>query len=289
MRISALRKLRLDAKGRPVKDDGYDEHAAAVTSTAAVLTGAGYGIPLSWQTEIAHKLPYGYTQYADLTMRAPDTGVPAMLLEVDRVTEPVDELVAKLRRYHDWFKLLAPNAYANKEKAASAARCGGARIPPVVAGLSGDGPRGVRAGGVRVHRPDGRPARQPDRAPGAGRPRLLRQHPAPVGSGHGRRLPPGGACGRHRAGADHRRPAGAELAKGSAHTSELRFMAYDTTPCPALCRGHSNGFLAHRGGPRCLRAVPRGPGAEDEDGTFCTAHQRGPSLRPYCGGGTLGL
>ncbi|MGZ0200593.1 replication-relaxation family protein [Streptomyces sp. RM1] len=118
VRISALRKLRVDAEGRPVKDVGYDEHAAAVTSTAAVLTGAGYGTPLSWQTEIAHRLPYGYTQYADLTMRAPDAGVPAMLLEVDRVTEPVDDLVDKLRRYHDWFELLAPKADANKEKAA---------------------------------------------------------------------------------------------------------------------------------------------------------------------------
>jgi hypothetical protein len=117
VRISALRKLRLDAKGRPVKDDGYDEHAAAVTSTAAVLTGAGYGTPLSWQTEIAHELPYGYTQYADLTMRAPDAGVPAMLLEVDRVNEPVDDLVDKLRRYHDWFELPAPKARTKTEPA----------------------------------------------------------------------------------------------------------------------------------------------------------------------------
>lgn len=118
VRISALRKLEYDDEGRPVEADGYDEHAAAVTSTAAVLTGAGYGTPLSWQTEIAHKLPYGYTQYADLTMRAPDAGVPAMLLEVDRVTEPVDDLVDKLRRYHDWFELLAPKADADKEKVA---------------------------------------------------------------------------------------------------------------------------------------------------------------------------
>ncbi|MFI5620537.1 replication-relaxation family protein [Streptomyces sp. NPDC051567] len=121
VRISALRKLRLDAKGRPVKNDGYDEHAAAVTSTAAVLTGAEYGTPLSRQTEIAHHLPYGYNQYADLTMRVPDAEVPAMLLEADRVTEPVDELVDKLRRYTDWFELLAPKADANKEKAARGA------------------------------------------------------------------------------------------------------------------------------------------------------------------------
>ncbi|MFI6530708.1 replication-relaxation family protein [Streptomyces uncialis] len=118
IRVSALRKPKFDAQGEPVADDGYDEHAAAVTMTASVLTGAGFGTPVSWQTEIAHRLPYGYTQYADLTMRAPDAGVPAMLLEVDRVNEPVDDLTAKLRRYSDWFELLAPKADKTKEHAA---------------------------------------------------------------------------------------------------------------------------------------------------------------------------
>ncbi|WP_422517135.1 replication-relaxation family protein [Streptomyces sp. 5.8] len=118
VRMSALRKLEFDEDGEPVDGDGFDEHAAAVTMTASVLTGAGFGTPLSWQTEIAHKLPYGYTQYADLTMRAPDAGLPAMLLEVDRVTEPVDDLTAKLRRYSDWFELLAPKADTDGEKAA---------------------------------------------------------------------------------------------------------------------------------------------------------------------------
>lgn len=121
VRISALRKPAFDDDGALVAGDGYDEHAAAVTSAVAVLTGAGFGTPLSWQTEIGHKLPYGYTQYADLTMRAPDAGVPAMLLEVDRVNEPVDDLVAKLRRYTDWFGLLAPKADGNTAKAARGA------------------------------------------------------------------------------------------------------------------------------------------------------------------------
>lgn len=117
-RMSVLRKLQYDDEGEPVDGDGYDEHAAAVTMTASVLTGAGFGTPLSWQTEIAHRLPYGYTQYADLTMRAPDAGVLAMLLEVDRVNEPVDDLTAKLRRYSDWFELLAPKADKDRERAA---------------------------------------------------------------------------------------------------------------------------------------------------------------------------
>ncbi|MFJ9155010.1 hypothetical protein ACIRP7_44865 [Streptomyces sp. NPDC102270] len=38
-----------------------------------------------------------------------------MLLEVDRVNEPVDVLVAKLRRYTEWFELLAPKV--DKDKA----------------------------------------------------------------------------------------------------------------------------------------------------------------------------
>ncbi|MFB7554009.1 replication-relaxation family protein [Streptomyces sp. NPDC056154] len=125
VRVSALRKLEYD-DGEPVTGDGFDEHAAAVTMTAAVLTGAEFGTPLSWQTEISHKLPYGYTQYADLTMLAPDAGVPAMLLEVDRVNEPVDVLVAKLRRYTEWFELLAPKADKDHERAARSYK--GARV-----------------------------------------------------------------------------------------------------------------------------------------------------------------
>ncbi|MFE3583176.1 replication-relaxation family protein [Streptomyces vinaceus] len=137
VRISALCKQKYDTKGKPVPGEGYDEHAAAVTSTAAVLTGAGYGTPLSWQTEIAHRLPYGYTQYADLTMRAPDAGVPAMLLEVDRVHEPVDDLMAKLRRYTDWFELLAPKADAARAQAASGAAVHDFRLWPRIYPLAG--------------------------------------------------------------------------------------------------------------------------------------------------------
>ncbi|MFE3687793.1 replication-relaxation family protein [Streptomyces sp. NPDC059095] len=128
VRMSVLRKLEYDDDGEPVDGEGFDEHAAAVTMTASVLTGAGFGTPLSWQTEIAHKLPYGYTQYADLTMRAPDAGVPAMLLEIDRANEPVDDLTAKLRRYSDWFELLAPKADSDRARAARGAAVHGFRL-----------------------------------------------------------------------------------------------------------------------------------------------------------------
>ncbi|MDX3697976.1 hypothetical protein PV726_49120 [Streptomyces europaeiscabiei] len=44
-----------------------------------------------------------------------------MLLEVDRVNEPVDDLVAKLRRYTEWFELLAPKADNDKARTARGA------------------------------------------------------------------------------------------------------------------------------------------------------------------------
>ncbi|MFI7872377.1 hypothetical protein [Streptomyces salinarius] len=124
--VSALRKLEVDDDGEPVAGDGFDDDAAAVTMTAAVLTGVGFGAPLSWRTEIAHRLLYGYTQYADLTMRAPDAGVPVMLLEVDRVNEPVDVLVDRVRRCTEWFELLAPKADKDREWVARA--FGGVRV-----------------------------------------------------------------------------------------------------------------------------------------------------------------
>ncbi|WP_225824084.1 hypothetical protein [Streptomyces naphthomycinicus] len=89
----------------------------------------------------------GHTQYTDLTMRAPDGGVPAMLLEDDRFTEPVDDVVAKLRRYTDWFDLLAPKADVNREKAARGVTVHDFRLwsrPPDA--FQAGGGRGGRAG-----------------------------------------------------------------------------------------------------------------------------------------------
>ncbi|WP_345680504.1 replication-relaxation family protein [Yinghuangia aomiensis] len=120
MRMSALRPgpPAGGAQERPRGAGGFDAHAAAVTATAAHLIGAGFGTVLSCETEVAHKLPYGYTQYADLVLRAPDAGVPVLLVEVDRGTEPVDELVAKLRRYAEWFRLPATRSGTDVQRAA---------------------------------------------------------------------------------------------------------------------------------------------------------------------------
>ncbi|WP_233436199.1 replication-relaxation family protein [Streptomyces anulatus] len=110
IRVSALRKQKHHPVTGELLAGSYDDHAAAVTSTAAELHRAGIGHRLGFQTEVAHRLAGGYAQRADLVMRAPAAGVPVLLLEIDRRTEDAHDLVHKLRRYWQWGRLLAPDA-----------------------------------------------------------------------------------------------------------------------------------------------------------------------------------
>ncbi|MFI2913908.1 replication-relaxation family protein [Streptomyces sp. PDY-4] len=110
IRVSALRKQEYDPDTGELLGTGYDDHAAAVTLTAAELHRAGIGHRLGFQTEVGHRLGNGFVQRADLVVRAPEAGVPVLLLEIDRRTEDAHDLVAKLRRYWEWGRLLAPDA-----------------------------------------------------------------------------------------------------------------------------------------------------------------------------------
>ncbi len=74
IRVSALRKQEYDPATGELLGTGYDDHAAAVTSTAAELHRAGIGHRLGFQTEIGHRLAGGYVQRADLVVRAPEAG-----------------------------------------------------------------------------------------------------------------------------------------------------------------------------------------------------------------------
>ncbi|MEV7676248.1 hypothetical protein [Streptomyces sp. NPDC088752] len=60
--------------------------------------------------QVMYRLADGYVQRADLVVRAPEAGVPVLLVEVDRRSEDAHELVAKLRRYWEWGRLLAKDA-----------------------------------------------------------------------------------------------------------------------------------------------------------------------------------
>ncbi|MER6162827.1 replication-relaxation family protein [Streptomyces sp. NPDC001868] len=110
IRVSALRKEKYHPDTGELLAGSYDDHAAAVTSTAAELHRAGIGHRLGFATEVPHRLAGGYVQRADLVVRAKAGGVPVMLLEIDRRTEDADDLVHKLRRYWEWGRLLAPDA-----------------------------------------------------------------------------------------------------------------------------------------------------------------------------------
>jgi protein involved in plasmid replication-relaxation len=110
IRVSALREEKYDPVTGELLGSSYDDHAAAVTSTAAELHRAGIGHRLGFQTEIGHRLGNGYVQRADLVVRAPEAGVPVLLVEVDRRTEDAHDLVAKLRQYWEWGRLLPKDA-----------------------------------------------------------------------------------------------------------------------------------------------------------------------------------
>lgn len=110
IRISVLREEKYHPVTGKLLGTSYDDHAAAVTSTAAELHRAGIGHQLGFQTEIGHRLGSSYVQRADLVVRAPEAGVPVMLLEIDRRSEDAHDLVQKLRRYWEWGRLLPKDA-----------------------------------------------------------------------------------------------------------------------------------------------------------------------------------
>ncbi|MDQ0904785.1 hypothetical protein QFZ22_000770 [Streptomyces canus] len=93
IRVSVLREEEYDPVTGELLGTGYDDHAAAVTSTAAELHRAGIGHRLGFQTEIGHRLGNGYVQRADLVVWAPASKVPVLLLEIDRRTEDAHDLV----------------------------------------------------------------------------------------------------------------------------------------------------------------------------------------------------
>ncbi|MFF9345164.1 replication-relaxation family protein [Streptomyces sp. NPDC014773] len=110
IRLSALREKKHHPVTKKLLGAGYDDHAAAVTSTAAELHRAGIGHRLGFATETGHRLGDGYVQRADLVVRVPQAGAPVLLVEVDRRSEDAHDLVVKLRWYWEWGRLLPKDA-----------------------------------------------------------------------------------------------------------------------------------------------------------------------------------
>ncbi|QIY66398.2 replication-relaxation family protein [Streptomyces sp. RPA4-2] len=79
----------------------------AAPAVPAVLPG--FGSVGSWATEVVHNLP-GTSRTrpsvrADAVLRAPEAGLPVLLVEVDRGTEADEVLAAKFARYHQYFRV----------------------------------------------------------------------------------------------------------------------------------------------------------------------------------------
>ncbi|MFD7865100.1 hypothetical protein ACFV4U_22835, partial [Streptomyces sp. NPDC059783] len=85
----------------------------------AELHRAGIGHRLGFRTEVGHRLGNCFVQRADLVVRAPEAGVPVLLVEVDRRTDDAHDPVAKLCRYWEW-GLLPKDADARTVEAAAA-------------------------------------------------------------------------------------------------------------------------------------------------------------------------
>ncbi|MEU0038192.1 replication-relaxation family protein [Streptomyces sp. NPDC006333] len=82
---------------------------ATPTTAVAPVVPPGFGSVGSWATEVVHNLP-GTSRTrpsvrADAVLRAPEAGLPVLLVEVDRCTESDEVLAGKFARYHQYFRV----------------------------------------------------------------------------------------------------------------------------------------------------------------------------------------
>ncbi|MER6442113.1 replication-relaxation family protein [Streptomyces sp. NPDC001185] len=102
-------RTRPIARARPTTVAGTSAEAAAPAAAAVPVVPAGFGSVASWATEVVHNLP-GVSRTrpsvrTDAVLRAPEAGLPTLLVEVDRCTEAVDVLAAKFARYCEFFRV----------------------------------------------------------------------------------------------------------------------------------------------------------------------------------------
>lgn len=110
----------------------------------------------AWSTEVVHYLPGAArtrsSVRADVVLRAPEAGLPVLLVEVDRCTGADEVLAAKLARSHQFFRL------RTKDVSGRAVLVRRSLYPP--AGREGHPPiavvfgPGTRMGGTGAEEPD---------------------------------------------------------------------------------------------------------------------------------------
>ncbi|MEU0039869.1 replication-relaxation family protein [Streptomyces sp. NPDC006333] len=97
------------ARNTPTPAPVTPAEAGAPAAPVAPAVPAGFGSVASWATEVVHNLP-GVSRTrpsvrADAVLRAPEAGLPVLLVEVDRCTEADDVLAAKFARYREFFRV----------------------------------------------------------------------------------------------------------------------------------------------------------------------------------------
>ncbi|MEU3464803.1 replication-relaxation family protein [Streptomyces sp. NPDC006733] len=80
---------------------GGAPHAMGVNATIIAFTRGGVGDIAAWRTEVPHALAGTGKQNvrADAVLRAKEAGLPLLMVEVDRNTEPVQRVADKLAAY----------------------------------------------------------------------------------------------------------------------------------------------------------------------------------------------
>ncbi|MET8413390.1 replication-relaxation family protein [Streptomyces sp. NPDC005195] len=97
------------ARTTPTPAPGAPTEPATPTIAAEPAVPLGFGSVSSWATEVVHNLPGTSRTWpsvrADAVLRAPEAGLPVLLVEVDRCTEADEVLAGKFVRYHQYFRV----------------------------------------------------------------------------------------------------------------------------------------------------------------------------------------
>ncbi len=129
-------------------------HAMLVNSLIVAFTrggtadGApgGIGAVTDWQTEVQHPIAGRESVITDAVLRAPQAGVPVLLVEADRSTMDPGRVAHKLSRYRAYFRRavrLPGHRQATPLWRLTYPDTGREGYPPVALVLAGAGPRGL--------------------------------------------------------------------------------------------------------------------------------------------------
>jgi hypothetical protein len=106
----------------------------------------GIGTVTDWQTEVQHPIAGRESVITDAVLRAPQVGVPVLMVEADRGTMTPARVAHKVHRYRAYYQRairLPGHRHATPQWQLTYSETGREGYPPVAFVLSGAGPRGL--------------------------------------------------------------------------------------------------------------------------------------------------